>query len=121
MTGRHPSMRVSAVLLCLALALGVALAVVASMPRAASAVDRQEFVTPERGGGGSGDVQRSGDDDQPTMTGRKDQRVLDTVCKSADGETQGTGKPIRPEGRSGMQRWLDYARLLVQLHLGVQR
>ena len=121
MAGRVPSLRVSTVLVCFSLALGLAVAGVVSMPRPASALERQEFVTPERGSGGSGDIQRGGDDDQPTITGRRDQRTLDTVCKTADGEAQGTDKTIRPEGRSGSQKWLDYARWLVHVYLGVQR
>src|SRR3989442_7627925 len=101
MAGRVPSLRVSTVLVCFSLALGLAVAGVVSMPRPASALERQEFVTPERGSGGSGDIQRGGDGAQPTMTRRREQRALGTLCQTAHGEAQGTGKTIPPEGPRG--------------------
>jgi hypothetical protein len=121
MTGRLHSVLISTITLCLAMTVGLAVLVAISIPHAAFATEKHASLA-EPGGGGSGSADEShGDDDQPTITGRKDTQVENTRMTTVDGEPRKSDRGIQPQRDSGLRMVLERVELFVQFYLGVQR
>ena len=121
MTGRLHSVRISTIFVCFAIAIGCAVLSSISCPRAAFAAQRQQYEPPDQGGGGGADLSHSGDDDQPTITGRKDARFATTTIAPADGESQGPDRAVQQQPSTGLHVVLERVQLFLQFYLGVQR
>lgn len=121
MTGRLHSVRISTIFVCFAMAVGAAVLVSVSCPRAAFATQPMQYEPPEPGGGGGGSDLSHGDDDQPTITGRKDARFVTTMISPADGESQQPEPGIQQQPKSELRVVLERVQLFLQFYLGVQR
>ena len=122
MTGRLHSARISTIFVCFAIVAGFAVLLSISSPRLAFATERQQYEPTEaNGGSGGGEPRHSGDDDQPTITGRKDTRFVTTSIAPADGEPQGRDLAVQQQPGNQLHVVLERVQLFFQFYLGVQR